>query len=100
MQTIGADRAGTLGPMTDEVVRHDQDEHAEPVVVAAYADLGEAEVAQAALRAFGIESIIVDRVEGGSIQSTEAGELSVGVEVRAADAAAARQALAGPADPV
>ena len=41
-------------------------EHAEPVVVAGFGDIGEAEVAQAKLRAYGIESVLVDHVEGGA----------------------------------
>jgi hypothetical protein len=68
-------------------------DHAEPVVVAAFTDLGEAEVAEAKLRAFGIEAVIVDHVEGGSLASTEEGEAGIGVHVRAADAAAARELL-------
>ena len=42
-------------------------DHSEPVVVATYVDLGEAEVAQAKLRAFGIEAVILDQAEGGVI---------------------------------
>lgn len=60
----------------------DQDPHAEPVAVASFATEGEAEVAQAKLRAFGIEAAIVDQVEGGAIAVE--GEAVV-VKVPAAD---------------
>ena len=74
------------------VASNPPDEHAEPVVVGGYSDTGEAEVAQAKLRAFGIESVIVDRVEGGTIMVVDEG--GVGLEVRAADAEDARAILA------
>jgi hypothetical protein len=60
-------------------------DHSEPVVVATYVDLGEAEVAQAKLRAFGIESVILDQAEGGVIPTREL-PVGIAVEVRAADA--------------
>jgi hypothetical protein len=60
-------------------------DHPEPVVVATYVDLGEAEVAQAKLRAFGIESVILDQAEGGVIPTREL-PVGIAVEVRAADA--------------
>ena len=66
-------------------------EHPEPVVVAGFADVGEAEVAQAKLRAYGIESVLVDHVEGGLIMAGD--DVAVGVEVKAADAADARELL-------
>lgn len=66
-------------------------EHAEPVIVAAYSDLGEAEVAQAKLRAFGIESVLADRVEGGVLLAGD--DANIGIEVRAADAADAAAIL-------
>jgi hypothetical protein len=71
-------------------------DHREPVIVGSYVDVGEAEVAQAKLRAFGIEAAIVDRVEGGAIPMAEM-DAGVGVEVRAADAEDARRVL-GPPD--
>jgi len=60
-------------------------DHPEPVVVATYIDLGEAEVAQAKLRAFGIESVILDQAEGGTIPTREL-PVGIALEVRAADA--------------
>jgi hypothetical protein len=65
--------------------------HAEPVVVAGFADVGEAEVVQAKLRAFGIEAFLDDQAEGGTLPTE--GEGSIYVLVRAADAADARQVL-------
>jgi hypothetical protein len=69
----------------------DRDEHAEPVPIASFATTGEAEVAQAKLRAFGIESALDDQIEGGAI--VVEGETAVIVVVRAADAANARSIL-------
>jgi hypothetical protein len=67
------------------------DEHSEPVAVASFATEGEAEVAQAKLRAFGIESALDDPVEGGTL--VVEGEGGVTVAVRAADADDARRVL-------
>jgi hypothetical protein len=72
--------------MTDE-----QDAHPEPVIVAAFGSVGEAEVAQAKLRAFEIESAIVDNDGGGVIPVD--GDGGIQLEVRAADAAAATEVL-------
>jgi len=58
-------------------------DHREPVIVATFPDAGEAEIAQAKLRAFGIEAIVTDQAE--MIPTLEASG-GVGVEVRAADA--------------
>ena len=58
-------------------------DHREPVNVATFPDAGEAEIAQAKLRAFGIEAIVTDQAE--MIPTLEASG-GVGVEVRAADA--------------
>jgi hypothetical protein len=69
----------------------EHDSHAEPVSVASFATTGEAEVAQAALRAFGIESALDDQIEGGTVAVE--GEPAVNVVVRAADAADARRIL-------
>lgn len=69
----------------------DGSEHSEPVAVASYATEGEAEVAQAKLRAFGIESGLDDQIEGGTIAVE--GEPGVIVQVRAVDAADARRIL-------
>ena len=73
--------------MTDE-----PSDHSEPVVVAVYPDLGEAEVARAHLDANGIAAFIVDEVEGGTVPVD--GEAGVTVLVRAQDAVAARDVLA------
>ena len=69
----------------------DSDQHAEPVAVASFATEGEAEVAQAKLRAFGIEAAIDDQIEGGTILIE--GEPGVIVQVRSSDAEDARQIL-------
>ena len=58
-------------------------DHREPVIVATFLNAGEAEIAQAKLRAFGIEAMVVDQAE--MIPTVEAAG-GVGVEVRAADA--------------
>jgi len=72
------------------------DEHPEPVAVASFATEGEAEVAQAKLRAFGIEAQLEDSVEGGTI--VVEGEPGVVVAVRSADADDARRILSDPAE--
>lgn len=54
-------------------------------MVAAFADLGEADIAQAKLRAYGIEAVLVDHAEGGALAAGDGAR--VGIEVRAADAA-------------
>ncbi len=67
------------------------DEHAEPVAVASFATVGEAEVAEAKLRAYGIEAAIDDQIEGGTLPVE--GESAVIVTVRATDADDARRVL-------
>ena len=67
------------------------DDHSEPVAVASYATEGEAEVAQAKLRAFGIESALDDQIEGGTIRVE--GEPGVIVQVPADAAEDARRIL-------
>jgi hypothetical protein len=69
----------------------DGDEHAEPVAVASFETTGEAEVAQAKLRAFGIDAAIDDQIEGGTLAVE--GEPGVIVTVRATDADDARRIL-------
>jgi hypothetical protein len=69
----------------------DDRDHSEPVIVASYATVGEAEVAQAKLRAFGIEAELDDQIEGGSVPIE--GEPGVVVEVRAQDAVDAAEIL-------
>ncbi len=69
----------------------DAEDHREPVAVASYATTGEAEVAQAKLRAFGIEAALIDQVEGGVVLTE--GEPGVLVEVPAADAQDAQRIL-------
>jgi Putative prokaryotic signal transducing protein len=71
------------------------DQHPEPVVVATYVDLGEAEVSKAHLASEGIEAFIIDEVEGGLLPVD--GESGVTVLVQAHDADRAREILA-PAD--
>ena len=73
--------------MTDEL----SDPHPEPVVVATYVHLGEAEVTKAHLAANGIEAFIIDDVEAGTIPVE--GEGGVVVAVRAQDAELAREVL-------
>ena len=65
--------------------------HPEPVIVAMFGSVGEAEVAQAKLRAFGVESEIVDNDGGGVIPVD--GDGGIELEVRAADAEAAADIL-------
>ncbi len=72
----------------------DEQYHPEPVVIAAFTTVGEAEVAQALLRTADIESSLDDQVEGGVLPVE--GEGSVLLEVRAADAHTARSLLAAP----
>ncbi|MGH9133531.1 MAG: hypothetical protein ACRDZZ_06320 [Ilumatobacteraceae bacterium] len=69
----------------------DRDVHSEPIAVASFSTEGEAEVAQAKLRAYGIDAFLNDRIEGGTI--VVEGEPGVIVEVRAADADDARRIL-------
>ena len=76
----------------------DGNEHSEPVAVASYATEGEqAEVAQAKLRAFGIESALDDQIEGGTIAVE--GEPGVIVQVRAVDATDAERILTDDEEP-
>jgi len=70
-------------PVTDSPAA--DEDHRAPVVVATYVDRGEAEIAQAKLRAFGIESAILDQAEGGTIPTVEL-PVGIGVEVKATDA--------------
>ena len=62
----------------------DEQDHSAPVAVGSYGTQGEAEVAQAKLRAYGIESAMDDQIEGGVIAVD--GEPGVVLEVRAVDA--------------
>jgi len=72
----------------------DANVHAEPVIVSTFGSVGEAEVGQAKLRAFGIESEIVDNDGGGVIPVD--GDGGVQLEVRAADADVAAELLSDP----
>jgi hypothetical protein len=74
------------------MVNAEENEPGEPAVVAAFLTAGEAEVAQAKLRAFGIESAIDDQIEGGTLFMED--EPGVFVQVRDQDAAEARRLLA------
>ena len=67
------------------------EDHPEPIVVATYSTLGEAEVAEAKLRAFGIDSALDDQIEGGTVPVDD--EPVIVVRVRAVDATDARQIL-------
>jgi len=69
----------------------EQDAHPEPVIVAVFGSVGEAEVSEAKLRAYGIESSIVDNDGGGVIPVD--GDGGIALEVRAADAGAAKEIL-------
>ena len=75
----------------------DADEHPEPTAVPSYATEGEAEVAQAKLRAYGIEAALDDQIEGGTVPLE--GEAGVVVAVRAQDATDATAILAEEARP-
>ncbi|CAN5532704.1 hypothetical protein BH23ACT3_BH23ACT3_10520 [soil metagenome] len=66
-------------------------EHPDPVAVASFGTTGEAEVAQAKLMSFGIESELSDRVAGGTVPVD--GEPGVSVVVRAVDEVQARRVL-------
>jgi hypothetical protein len=80
-----------IGLYTAPMSSDDAGEHSEPIAVASYATAGEAEVAKAKLGAYGIEAALDDQIEGGTI--VVEGEPSVIVEVKAADADAARRIL-------
>jgi hypothetical protein len=67
------------------------DHTAEPVVVASYPDLGEAEVSKAHLESEGIEAFIVDDMGGGMLPVE--GGAGIKVLVQAADAELARRVL-------
>jgi hypothetical protein len=70
----------------------EHDEHPEPVIVGTFGSVGEAEIAQAKLRAYGIESALVDN-DGGGTLPVESDD-GIHLEVRAADAEAAIEILA------
>jgi hypothetical protein len=66
--------------------------HEEPVIVASFATRGEAEVAEAKLRAYDIEASLDDLIEGGAIPVE--GEPGINVVVRVGDVEDARRILA------
>jgi hypothetical protein len=68
-----------------------EDSNEEPEGVASFATKGEAEVAQAKLRAFGVDAALDDQIEGGAVPVE--GEDGVLLEVRAEDAADAIEIL-------
>jgi len=70
---------------------NDANQHPEPVVVATYPDLGEAEVAKAHLLGQGIHAEIIDQAEGGVIPVE--GDDGPHILVPAEDADAARALL-------
>ena len=65
--------------------------HEAPIAVASFGTRGEAEVAEAKLRAYGIEASFDDDIEGGAIPVE--GELVVSVLVRPGDVADAQRIL-------
>jgi hypothetical protein len=67
------------------------EDHSPPVAVASFATEGEAEVAQAKLRAEGIESALEDQIEGGTVPIE--GEPGISVMVRHVDGDEARRVL-------
>ena len=69
----------------------DDNDHPQPTAVASYTTEGEADVAQAKLRAFGIEAVVDEQNEGGVIRTE--GDGGVVVEVRPEDAADAVEIL-------
>jgi ApbE superfamily uncharacterized protein (UPF0280 family) len=69
----------------------DNEEHSDPIAIASFATTGEAEVAQAKLRAYSIEAALDDQIEGGTV--VVEGEPGVILEVPAADAEDARRIL-------
>ena len=69
----------------------DVNDHPQPTVVASYTTEGEADVAQAKLRVFGIDAVIDDQTEGGVIPTE--GDGGIVVEVRPEDAADAAEIL-------
>jgi hypothetical protein len=73
------------------------DDHARPRPVASFATEGEAEVARAKLRAYGVDAAIDDQVEGGAVPVE--GEPGVILEVRAQDVEDAAAILEQHADP-
>ncbi len=81
--------------MTEDATAQDGNDGSEVTSVASYATRGEAEVAQAKLRAYGIESALDDQVEGGSVPID--GEDGVFVDVRDEDADDAREIPDSPA---
>lgn len=70
---------------------NDNDAHPEPVIVAVFTTVGEAEIGQAKLRSFGIVSEIVDNDGGGTIPVE--GDGGIELEVGAADAENAKAVL-------
>jgi hypothetical protein len=67
------------------------DPHGAPVVVATFPTTGEAEVVQAKLQSYGVDSEVYDETEGGTIPVD--GEFGAHVSVRAVDAGEARRVL-------
>ena len=70
----------------------DSNDHPAPAVIATFPDRGEAEVVAAKLIGAGLDAVVVDEVEGGSVPvDTEPGVI---VAVPATEEAAARAVLA------
>lgn len=86
--------ATATGTSPAAVIRNgmaNEQEHPEPVIVGTFASVGEAEIAQARLRASGIDSALVDNDGGGTIPVDS--DDGIDLEVRAADAQAAAEIL-------
>jgi hypothetical protein len=66
-----------------------RDEHSDPIAVASFATEGGAEVAQAKLRAFGMDAAIDDQIESGTVLIE--GEPGVIIQVGSGDADDARR---------
>jgi crotonobetainyl-CoA:carnitine CoA-transferase CaiB-like acyl-CoA transferase len=89
---------GVVSTVTPMETSDHEEPHAEPVALTSYSTAGEAEIAQAKLRAFGIEAEIEDQVEGGLVLVE--GEPGIVLQVRAADADEAKRILFESAEPI
>lgn len=92
--SISSHAATATGTIRAAVIRNgmaDEQEHPEPVIVGTFPSVGEAEIAQARLRAYGIDSALVDNDGGGTIPVDS--DDGIDLAVRAADAQAAAEIL-------
>ena len=79
--------ARTAGDGPADESRRDETDHSTLVTVATFATAGEAEVAQAKLRAYAIESSLDDDVSGGTVPTNGKGGVTVLVPSRDAKTA-------------